>query len=133
MPARLGTSCPCFLVADVRRAVEHYRDVLGFRIVGTFFEEPPVYGIVDRDRAEIHLAAATGRRGGSNRAWRDDAIDAYVRVDDVDALHAELAARGADLLGPPVLRIYGMKEIEARDADGYVICFGQEMGPVAGA
>ncbi len=28
---------------------------------------------------------------------------------------------------PPQLRIYGMKELEVRDLDGYVICFGEEI------
>jgi len=27
---------------------------------------------------------------------------------------------------PPTLRIYGMKELEIRDLDGYVLCFGQD-------
>jgi hypothetical protein len=30
---------------------------------------------------------------------------------------------------PPQLRTYGMKELDVRDRDGYVICFGQDMGP----
>jgi hypothetical protein len=38
-----------------------------------------------------------------------------------------LRQRGADLVGPPQLRIYGMKELEVRDLDGYVICFGEDV------
>jgi len=80
---KLMTSCPHFLVADVRRAAEYYRDRLGFRIIGYFFEEPPVFGMVDRDRAEIHLRRAYDGKEGSNRERVPDALDCYIRVDDV--------------------------------------------------
>ena len=48
-------------------------------------------------------------------------------VDDVDALYAELQQLQADIVSPPQLRIYGMKELEVRDLDGYVICFGEDV------
>jgi hypothetical protein len=28
----------------------------------------------------------------------------------------------------PRMRVYGMKELEVRDRDGYVICFGEDVG-----
>lgn len=124
---KLMTSCPHFLVADVRRAAEYYRDKLGFRIIGYFFEEPPVFGMVDRDRAEIHLRRAYDGKSGSNRERVADALDCYVRVDDVEALHVEFKERGADITLPPIVQSYGMKEIYVRDPDGYTICFGQDM------
>mgnify|MGYP006287875967 CR=1 FL=1 len=70
-------SCPHFLIADVRRAAEYYRDRLGFRIIGHFFEEPPVFGMVDRDGAEIHLRKAYDGLKGSNRERVGDALDCY--------------------------------------------------------
>jgi catechol 2,3-dioxygenase-like lactoylglutathione lyase family enzyme len=121
-------SCPHFLVADVRHAAEYYRDRLGFRIIGYFFEEPPVFGMVDRDGAEIHLRRAYDGLKGSNRERVGDALDCYIRVDDVEALHAEFKERGADITLAPTLQSYGMKEIYVRDPDGYTICFGQDMG-----
>jgi len=111
----------------VLRAAEYYRDKLGFRIIGYFFEEPPVFGMVDRDGAEIHLRRADDGLKGSNRERVGDALDCYIRVKDVEALHAEFVAKGADIIEPPTLRIYGMKEIEVRDLDGFVTCFGQDM------
>jgi hypothetical protein len=47
--ARVTGVAPFFLVADVVRAAEYYRDKLGFRSVGYFFEEPPVFAMVGRD------------------------------------------------------------------------------------
>jgi catechol 2,3-dioxygenase-like lactoylglutathione lyase family enzyme len=125
---RMLVSAPHFLVADVRRAAEYYRDKLGFRIIGYFFEEPPVFGMVDRDRAEIHLRRADDGLKGSNGERVGDALDCYIRVDDVEALHAEFNERGAEITLAPTLQSYGMKEVYVRDPDGYTICFGQEMG-----
>jgi len=124
---RIGGIAPEFLVTDVTKAAEHYRDKLGFRIVSYFFEEPPVFAMVGRDDQIIMLLLAEGSRGGSNRSHKPEAIDAYLWVDDVDALYGELQQSGADIIMPPTLRIYGMKEIEVRDLDGYVLCFGQDM------
>src|SRR6266704_4536666 len=112
MPRITGVAA-FFLVADVVRAAEYYRDRLGFRIVGYFFEEPPVFAMVGRDDQIIMLSLMRdGRRGGSNRDHKDDALDAYLWVDDVDALHAEFQRSGADIVAAPQLRIYDMKELE---------------------
>lgn len=124
---KLFVSAPHFLVADVRRAAEYYRDRLGFRIIGYFFEEPPIFGMVHRNSAEIHLRRADDRRKGSNRERVGDALDCYIRVDDVEVLHAEFKVRGAEIILPPTLQSYGMKEIYICDLDGYTICFGQDM------
>jgi len=128
MPRITGVAA-FFLVSDVVRAAEYYRDRLGFRIVGYFFEEPPVFAMVGRDEQILMLRLMEGgRRGGSNRTYAKEAVDAYLWVDDVDALHAEFHQRQADILVPPQQRSYGMKELEVRDGDGYVLCFGQDVG-----
>ena len=80
--------------------------MLGFRIVGYSFEEPPVFAIVGRDGLTIMLHLIAGTRGGSNRDHHQDGIDAYLWTDDVDALHAELKSKGADIVSPPQLRSY---------------------------
>jgi len=83
--------------------------------------------MVGRDDQIVMLSLMTAGRGGSNRDHKDDALDAYIWVDDVDGLHAEFQRSGADIVAPPVMRIYGMKELEVRDLDGYVLCFGEEI------
>lgn len=126
MPRITGVAA-FFLVADVVRAAEYYRDKLGFTIVGYFFEEPPVFAMVGRDDKILMLSLMTAGRGGSNRNYKAEAIDAYLWTDDVDGLYAEFQASGADIVAPPVMRIYGMKELEVRDLDGYNLCFGQDV------
>ena len=122
-----GNSAPYFLVADVVKAAEHYRDRLGFKIIGYFFEDPPVFGMVERDDKIIMLSLTEGSRGGSNRNHKNVGVDAYLWTDDADRLYAELQAKGADIVMPPTIRIYGMRELEVRDLDGYVLCFGQDV------
>ena len=110
MASRLTAIAPYFLVADVVSAAEYYRDKLGFTIRGYFFEDPPVFATVGRDDLTIMLALMEGGRGGSNRAHKAIGIDAYLWTDDVDALYAEFQRAGGDIVAPPVLRIYGMKD-----------------------
>lgn len=124
---RLSAIAPYFLVADVVRAAEYYRDKLGFTIRGYFFEDPPVFGMVARDGLTVMLSRVEQGRGGSNRSYKSDGIDAYLWIDDADALYAEFQKTGADIAAPPVTRTYGMKEFEVRDRDGYVLCFGQDL------
>ena len=126
MPRITGVAA-FFLVTDVVRAAEYYRDKLGFRIVGYFFDDPPVFAMVGRDDQIIMLRLMSARRGGSNRDYNEDALDAYLWTDDVDGLYAEFRQNGADIAAAPQLRIYGMKELEVRDLDGYFLCFGQDI------
>ena len=49
-----------------------------------------------------------------------------VFVDDVDALHAELAARGARVVKPTQDYPYGMRDFDVVDLDGNQLTFGME-------
>jgi uncharacterized glyoxalase superfamily protein PhnB len=126
MPRVTGIA-PFFLVADVTQAAEFYREKLDFKIIGYFFEEPPVFAMVGRDNKIIMLSLMEGGRGRSNRVHKGEAVDAYLWTDDVDALYADFCRNGVEIVMPPTLRIYGMKELEIRDLDGYVLCFGEDV------
>lgn len=47
-------------------------------------------------------------------------------VDDVDALYAELKAKGAKILEEPVLRFYKCYELVVEDLNGYVLVFARD-------
>lgn len=123
MQSKLDGIAPVFLVEDVRRAAEFYRDRFGFSLTD-FFGEPPVFTIVRRDAVRIALRRA-GEHGGSNRARNPESFDAYIWVSDVDALYREFVANQAPVTGPPELQDYGIREIWVRDLDGYIVTFGQ--------
>jgi len=107
---------PQFVVPDVVAAAEYYRDVLGFRIRG-YFLEPPIYAIVARDSVEIHFGKAdTGTATLPNIQRREGSIDAYIWVNDLDPLYAELKERGAKIVEPPVTQVYKCYEMIVEDA-----------------
>jgi hypothetical protein len=51
----------------------------------------------------------------------NEAVDACVWVDYVDALHAEFSRNGGRIVAAPQLRVHGMKELEVRDLAGDLI------------
>ena len=123
--AHLKSISPQFVVQDVVIAAEYYREVLGFQILGYFYE-PPVYSIVRRDAVEIHLGRVDPNADASaapNAPHREEAIDAYIWVDDVDALYAELQGRGAQIVEPPTLREYKCYEMVVEDKFGFRLAF----------
>ena len=126
--SRLKGIAPQFVVADVVRAAEHYRDALGFTIAD-YFGDPPVFAIVSRDGVEIHLGKRDTGNIVPNRTVRGDGLDAYIWVEDLDALAHELQARGASILEGPVTRIYGMRELIVEDDNGYRLAFGESAAP----
>ena len=126
---------PQFVVPDVVAAAEYYRDVLGFRIRG-YFLEPPIYAIVARDSVEIHFGKAdTGTATLPNIQRREGSIDAYIWVNDLDPLYAELKERvyaelkerGAKIVEPPVTQVYKCYEMIVEDALGFRLAFGMDI------
>jgi predicted enzyme related to lactoylglutathione lyase len=116
---------PVFLTTNLEAALTYYREVLGFSVA---MSSPPAYAIVKRGEVELHLAGpmlAQDHRPGQGSC--------YVFTNDVDALHAELARRGALKLVAPEDRPYGMRDFCCSDPDGNKIGFGQPVKPAAQA
>jgi hypothetical protein len=125
-PAERGSSifksvAPQFVVPDVARTAQHYRESYGFDIASSV-GDPPAWAMLTRDRVEIQLARGTG--GVSNATVRADAFDAYIRVIDIEALYQELSSKHATIVEGPVTRPYGMREIVVSDCNGYRLVFG---------
>ena len=121
---RVIRSAPVLQVRDVVVSEAFYGGKLGFRSNG-FWGEPPCFCIVGRDAVTLFLDQA--REPGDlpvNQYWA-----AYMYVDDVDALHAELRAKGVEILRGPEDTGYGCRELDVRDPDGHVIGFGQDLEP----
>ena len=124
--ARFQGINPHFVVQDVVAASEYYRDVFGFKILGVFFE-PPVFAIVGRDDVVIQFGRIDDvGTVAPNRKRREEALDAYIWVDDVDALYAELKSKGAKILEGPVLRFYKCYELAVEDLNGYCLVFAKD-------
>ena len=85
---------PQFFTTDLSARNSYDRETLGFECLGTW-QDPPVYAIVARDAHRIHFRHATALVPNSDK-YDDELLDAYIFVNDADALYAEYAARGAE-------------------------------------
>lgn len=113
-----------FVVDDVVRTAEYYRDVLGFEVLG-YFLDPPVYAMLARGGVEMHFGKADpGPTDRSSTEFRRVGFDAYIWVDDIQGLYDELKAAGADVVEGPVKRVYESTEVVIKDLNGFTLVFG---------
>lgn len=116
---------PQFFTTDISGTLAYYRDKLGFQCVGTW-QDPPVYAIVARNQQAIHFRCAEPPTPNPGE-YADELLDAYLVVEDADALYAEYAAHGAEFtceLGDTPWR---SREFVVKDCDGRLLAFGEEL------
>jgi hypothetical protein len=125
MRVKFKSVAPQFVVPDVVKTAEYYRDQLGFSILG-YFADPPVFAMVARDGVEMHFGKADSHAIQINETVRRGlGTDAYIRVDDIRALFDELSSRDVAIVEGPVKRIYGCVEIVVRDINGFQLVFAE--------
>jgi predicted enzyme related to lactoylglutathione lyase len=124
--ATLTGVSPVLLVADLERSVDYYSRCLGFSC--ELHGEPPDFAVAARDEAVILLALAD-RPERLVPHWRivDKMWNAYIRVDDVDAIYAEVQERGAGIDYTLYDAPSGFREFGVQDPDGHDIAFGQRL------
>ena len=106
------------------RAVSFYRDALGFKCE----LHADDFAVVTRDAAVILLALAPeSQRVVPNWHVVDKLVDAYIRVDDADAIYAEVQERGAPIDWTIYDAPHGFREFGVQDPDGHDIAFGQRL------
>jgi len=81
---------PQFFTTDIPGTLAYYKDKLGFECLGTW-QDPPVYAIVARDQHAIHFRCAAPPTANPDK-YADELLDAYLHVEDADALYAEYEA-----------------------------------------
>ena len=112
-------SITVFTVKDVMASLAYYRDRLGFDVAFEY-GNPTFYVGLCSGEVTLHLIAAsqTPRQPGHGAV--------SISVDDVDALHADLVKRGANVLKAPKDYDYGLRDFDVADLDGNMIFFGME-------
>ena len=100
-----------------------YREKLGFR-PGVFFGDPPTFCITSRDKVTIFFDKTRTSPCATplNQHWA-----LYIYVDDVDAVAAELAARGVVFNRDIEDQDYGCRDFDVREPDGHLIGIGQKL------
>ena len=125
--AKLLRHAPYFPVANVDRSVAYYEQTLGFRCEYSA-GSPGEFAICSRDGLALMfrrisdptLIVPNDKQGGT---W-----DAFFWVSDVQGVHSELKAKGADIVYGPLVQVaYEMKEFAVRDSDGHVLGFGEAL------
>lgn len=114
--SRVGSAAPVLCVAEIGPMRDALVGKLGFAVQGSA-GDPPSWMSLARDGVELMLVC--GAHPPPAQDWA-----AYLYVEGVDELYAECLQRGADLVGPPVDKPYGLREFEARLPDGRLIAFG---------
>jgi uncharacterized glyoxalase superfamily protein PhnB len=106
-------------VHNAREAAKFYVDALGFRMTA----EPPGWVFVAKDGCMIMLGECPDDLHPSELGCHN--YFAYFRVDDVDAYHAQLRAKGVRLVRDLADQPWGMREFGIATPDGHRIMFGQ--------
>ncbi|WP_028922447.1 bleomycin resistance protein [Pseudonocardia acaciae] len=107
---------PIFPVADLARALEHYR-ALGFDVEP--YEDGEEYGFAERDGAQIHFSVQR------DLDPKVGAAAAYLYVADADALAEQWSRPGIGGKTLPAQDTdYGMREGAHIDPDNNLIRFG---------
>jgi predicted enzyme related to lactoylglutathione lyase len=125
---------PYFLVDDVVATADYYRDRLGFDY-DRVWREPPGFCMVRRSGVVVMLkqTPAPGLMRPNRRAepQAGDHWDAYIWVDDADALHAEFKSKGVKITRGICDQHYGCRDFDVEDCNGYRLCFGHVTGSEA--
>lgn len=116
---RLLTPRYVLAVLDLERSARYYRDVLGFEVreVGD-----PGWRFFVRD--DCFIMAGECPDALPPEQLGDHSYFAYLVVDGIDQLYAELTAKGVTLIKPLRNEPWNMREFGVRTIDGHRIMFG---------
>lgn len=115
---KLGATTPILRIFDAAKAREFYVGFLGFQVDWEHRFEPglPLYLQVSRAGCVLHLSEHHGDccPGAAMR----------IEVDDIDALHAELAARDYGYARPGIDAMpWGTRDMSVKDPFGNRLTF----------
>jgi uncharacterized glyoxalase superfamily protein PhnB len=116
---------PLFFATDIPGTLAYYKHKLGFECLGTW-QDPPIYAIVARDQHAIHFRCAEPPAANPDK-YEDELLDAYLLVDDADALHAEYASKDVEFTRELANTPWHSREFVVKDCDGRLLAFGANL------
>ena len=122
MPARIMRVSFVLAVHDLARSTAYWRDVLGWTLKA---EDDGNWSFMFRDTVGVHLGECRDAIAPADLG--DHSYVGYIVMDNVDAYHAEIAARGATCSAPED-KPWGMREMGVRTIDGHRFTFAQALG-----
>jgi lactoylglutathione lyase len=121
MPLKSNGYMTLLFVTDINRSREFYENVVGLELEhggdneAAFILGPDALLLLDHGGADDLLSPADVDHD-TGRGARSVVITA---VDDVDAVYAELLAKGVEFIRPPEDRWWGKRCAHFRDPDGH--------------
>ncbi|HEX4322280.1 MAG TPA: VOC family protein [Acidobacteriaceae bacterium] len=125
----IGQIAPVFFTTDIPTTLAYYKDKLGFECLGTWPDscpEAPDYAITARDQHAIHFRCAEPPTPNSEK-YEDELLDAYLFIEDADALYAEYAAKGVEFTRNLADMPWNSREFVVKDCDGRLLAFGSNL------
>jgi uncharacterized glyoxalase superfamily protein PhnB len=116
---------PVFFTLNIPATIAYYESKLGFQCVSAW-QDPPVYAILARDEHAIHFRCAAPPTPNPAK-YEDEFLDAYLFVEDVDALYAEYAARGVEFERTVANMPWNCREFVVKDCEGRLLAFGSSL------
>ena len=119
---------------DLEQSKAFYRDVFGLRLI--FEDENSAVFRFANTGINLLRAGAAGELIGPAAVARRDAgarLVFTIGVDDVDAVCAELAAHGVELLNGPLNRPWGVRTASFTDPGGHIWEIAQELSRADGS
>lgn len=113
---------PVFFTMDIPRTLAYYKEKLGFECLGTWLD-PPVYAIVARDEHSIHFRCAPPPTANPDK-YADELLDAYISVEEVDALYADFKAKDVEFTRELADTLWQSREFVVKDCDRRLLAFG---------
>jgi len=107
-------------VPDLERTTAYFEDALGF---ARDWNDGDNWQALVRGGVRLMLGHCPDALPPSELG--DHSYFAYVDVDDIDALHAEIAAKGAIVRSAPADKPWGRREMAVGTPDGHRLMFGQ--------
>ena len=116
---------PQFFTTDMKKTLAYYEEKLGFKCLGKWMD-PPEYAIVERDGHKIHFRRADPPTPNPDK-YEDELLDAYLFIEDADALFREYSERGVEFTRTLGNTPWNSREFVVKDCDGRLLAFGSDI------
>jgi predicted enzyme related to lactoylglutathione lyase len=119
--ARIVDSRLVLAVHNLEQSTAFYIDVLGFTMHDV---DAPGWRFLSRDAFTVMLGECPGETPASELG--DHSYVAYLVVDGIDDMHAQMSSRGARVTEPED-KPWGLREFGLRTLDGHRFTFGERI------
>jgi catechol 2,3-dioxygenase-like lactoylglutathione lyase family enzyme len=124
---RLRSAAPSFTVDDLEKSIAFYEGVLGFHVKERWIHEGKLAGVELVAGVVSVFVGQDDWKKGRGRAKGEGFRVYCTTVQDIDALAAQIKARGGQLLEEPKTQSWGTRDFAVADPDGFKITFSSDM------